>query len=134
MPDGSSQWRWVKQIWVIRADDIACYEEDMGSEDDFQMVTPMAIYSEGDESVAECKDAGDRNRVDHYWRTRLKEQQATSTLMAGVVEQMAKVSKVIRNQTVSGPAGTIQRNGYDHTHAVRKMLDRKHQVSGRTQF
>ena len=134
MKDGSQQWRWTQQVFVERGDAIACYEIDLGSEEQFEMVTPLHIISPwGEDSVAECLDAADRNRIDTHWRKRAKEMQESSTLMRDIVEQREKISQVVKNRTVSGPFQTNQRNGWDHTALERQLMTQKRERLGKTQ-
>jgi hypothetical protein len=111
-PDQSTAWHWVQQVFVERGDSIAKFETDFGPEENFETVTPFAMISFGDDTVAELQDAAARNRHDDYWYKYTQELKESSTLMRDIVEQKDKLSQVINNRTVIGPHQRTQRNGY----------------------
>ena len=121
MPDGSSQWRRVQAVYVVRGDTIAEYMTDLGPSMLFQRVTQIKLLAFGEESVGELMDEADRTRYDDYAEKLRQEVKESSTLIQDFVEEKERNWKIIRNQSVFGPGITRQRNGFD----IRAAYERK---------
>jgi hypothetical protein len=133
-PNGATDWRWIQKVFVVRGDTISKFITDFGPSEDFEMVTPIFLPNEGTDSVAVLQAMAEKNRHDHYWQTRAKEQLEQSTLITDLIEQEAKIHAIIRNRTVSGPIVTNQRNGWSRVTSQRNFKDRRQQKTGKVVF
>ena len=106
----ASEWRWVQAVYVIRGDAIAEYTKDYGPAERFTHVTPMAMPSFGDDTVAQLQEHFDKNREDNYWQRRSEEMLADSTLIADAIQHLEVEREVLRNRSVIGPVVSVQRN------------------------
>src|SRR3990167_6048405 len=79
MPDGSTRWRWVQEVTVIRGDRKAGWRQDLGPAEDFNRVSPLLIPSFGENTVAQLQYRADKNRQDDYWIRVAEEMQNEST-------------------------------------------------------
>lgn len=95
-PDGSQQLRWVQTVFVVRDDTIASHATDYGPAENFQKITPLFLWSEGDDTVAQLRDLAERNRHDTYWYDRAQAQKAESTLIRDAIAQMDARAEYIR--------------------------------------
>jgi hypothetical protein len=95
-PDGSSRWRWVQTVFILRGDAIAAHTRDFGPAEDYRHVTPLMMPSFGDDTVAQLREHAGRNRQDTYWRQRAKEQRAGSTLIRDHIEQLEMRREYVR--------------------------------------
>jgi hypothetical protein len=86
--NGSSSWRWVQTVFVLRGDAIAAHTTDYGPAKDFQQVTPLMMPSFGDDTVAQLREWAAKNRHDTYWQQRAAEQLANSTLIRDHINQL----------------------------------------------
>lgn len=132
--DGSSGYRWIQQVWVIRGDTIARYETDFGPAEDFKTVTPLAMPSEGDDTVAELQFWAEKNRHDDYWYKRSLELQAESTMMKDAANQILEIEEARKNRSVLGPYQTTQRNGYAAGLQSKLLKERREERTGRKTF
>ena len=99
-PDGSTASRWVQTVFVVRGDTIAAHTTDYGPAENFQHVTPLMIWSTGeDDTVAQLREHAEKNRHDDYWQKRAAEQLAASTLMRDHAEQIAMTREYARRNT-----------------------------------
>ena len=126
----AEDYRWVQQVWVVRDDTIACYEQDFGSYDDYEMITPIFIPNSGTDSVAVLQAIAEKNRHDTYWQTRAAAQLEASTLISDLIEQEAKIHAVIHNRTSSGPYVTNQRNGWSRQVTQRRLSANRQRATG----
>lgn len=126
--------RMIEQVFVIRGDAIACYEQDFGPADNFIYVPPMMIPSWGENTVAQLQDMGERHRHDPRWAKRIQEYRESSTLFADVIRQHEQRSLLIKNQSQFGPAGTFQRNGWSRDTAWRRYRDERARRTGKVQL
>lgn len=132
--NGAQDWRWVQKVFVVRGDTIAKYITDFGPCEDYEMITPLQMLSNGADTVGQLQDYAERNRHDTYWQSRAKEQLESSTLISDLIEQEAKLHEVIRNRTSIGAHVTIQRNGYAHEETIRRFNDRRRKRTGKVAF
>lgn len=95
-PDGTQSWRWVQTVFVVRGDAIAAYTTDFGPAENFANVTPLMMPSFGDDTVAQLREYADKNRHDTYWQDKAKEQQAHSTLIRDITDQVAMKAEYAR--------------------------------------
>ncbi|MDZ4250917.1 MAG: hypothetical protein U0990_12650 [Candidatus Nanopelagicales bacterium] len=114
--------RWVQQCFVIRGDAIACWEKDYGPAEDFAGVTPLLMPSLGENSVAQLQYFAEKNRNDDYWTKRSEEMAQASTLIQDHIRQIEIDHEIIRNRSIFGPAISVQRGGYSHERAERKLM------------
>lgn len=126
MDDGSEQWRWVQQVYVVRGDAIAKYETDYGPAERFVRIQPFAMPSFGDDSVAQLQEFAEKNRHDDYWAKRSDEMLAESTLIRDHLNQVEIDKAEIRNRSVIGPAISVQRNDYSQERLRRIIKERTH--------
>lgn len=108
--EGEDHGRWVQKVWVIRGDTIARYQTDLGPIEDFDMVVPLVMPSQGDDTVAELQAHAEKNRHDRYWSNRGKEMLAESTLVEDHLRLLDEETKQVLNKSVFGPAISVQRN------------------------
>lgn len=132
--NGAQDWRWIQKVFVVRGDTIAKYITDLGPADDYELITPIFLPNEGTDSVATLQAMAEKNRHDTYWQTRAKEQLEASTLISDLIEQEQKIHEVIRNQTVSGPYVTNQRNGWSRVTSQRNFKQRRQERTGKVVF
>lgn len=123
-PDGSTDYRWVQDVIVIRDDNRAHFITDLGPEANFKYVTPIMIPSLGDDTVAQLQDFAAKNRQDFYWQKRAEEMLEGSTLIRDLINQEEETRQIIRNRSTLGPHFTKQRNGYAQE-AMRRRLQAK---------
>ena len=126
--------RMLEQVFVIRGDAIACYEQDFGPADSFIYVPPMIIPSWGENTVAQLQDMGERHRHDPKWARRIIEYKESSTLFADVIRQEEQRHELIRNRSQFGPAGNFQRDGWSRSTAWRRWADERAKRTGKRQF
>ena len=105
------QWHRYQIITVVRDDHLAEWWHDLGPAEQFKG-PEIEVPSLGEHSVAELREIADgyRNRTD--WISFAAEQRAESTLIADFLTQTEENWKIINNQSVFGPGGQIQRNGF----------------------
>src|SRR3990167_11520874 len=65
--------RMIEQVFVIRGDAIACYEQDFGCADAFRYVPPLMMPSYGEKSVARMQWHGELHRQDDRWAKRMEQ-------------------------------------------------------------
>jgi hypothetical protein len=88
-PDGSSSWRWIQTVFVVRGDTIAAHTTDYGPAEDFKKVTPLFLWSPGDcDTVAQLREHAEKNRHDTHWYDRAQAQKAESTLIRDAIDQI----------------------------------------------
>lgn len=87
-PNGSSSWRWIQTVFVIRGDAIAAHTTDFGPAENFNLVTPLMMPSFGDDTVAQLREHAEKNRYDTYWQKRAEEQLENSTLIQDAIAQL----------------------------------------------
>jgi hypothetical protein len=75
-------------------------------------------------TVAEAQAMAEEKRHDTYWQKFLAEKQAESTLVQDWINQRQEQSKIIRNQSVFGPGGHKQRNGFSMKTALEPLKER----------
>ena len=108
-------------ILVNRGDRIAEWWYDLGPVGNFtanQFTFPL-IW---EHSVAEAQYMAEVKRHDNHWQRFMAEKMAESTLLIDAVEQRDEHRKVIRNQSVFGPGGHKQRDGFPRRKAVDDVL------------
>ena len=99
-------------ITVVRNDDLAEWWTELGPAENFS-APEVEIPSLLVHTVAELREIADQHRWrDNYWEKFTAEQVAESTLIPDFINQVEEHWKVIRNQSVFGPGGTTQRNGF----------------------
>lgn len=131
-PDGSSRYRWVQDVTVIRDDKKAHYLTDLGPEGDFKYVTPIMIPSFGENTVAELQYLAEKNRQDFYWQRRAEEMLEGSTLIHDLINQEEEIHQIIRNRSVFGPSYNHQRNGYSQVTMERRLRTKREKYYKRT--
>lgn len=108
------QWHRWQVVTVVRDDALAEWWRDLG---------PKALYSRpeveipslGEHTVGELWDMAAHYRLqDDYWMKRTQELTEGCTLIHDFLEQKAEMRKVMRNQSVYGPGGHKQRDGFPH--------------------
>lgn len=134
LPDGSRQWRWVQQVFVVRDDTISKYETDFGPAENFRDITPMVMPSHGTDTVAQLQEFAARNRQDDYWQKEAQAQQAESTLITDHIRQFEQIHEVLRNRSTFGPAQSTQRNGYSDVTFQRGLIQQKRERTGKVQL
>lgn len=87
-PNGSTSWRWVQTVFVIRGDTIAAHTTDYGPAEDFALTTPLMMPSFGENTVAQLREHAEKNRHDTYWQQRAAEQLKNSTLIQDFIAQL----------------------------------------------
>lgn len=123
MVDGKA--RWIQAVYVLRNDAIAEWCYDYGPAEGFERVTPIAIPSLGDDSVAQLQEIAEKNRHSDKWAKRAEEMQAESTLIADHMAQLEKDRLQMRNVSVVGPAMRVQRNEYSQERTRRLIKERQ---------
>ena len=117
--------RMIEQVFVIRGDAIACYEQDFGPADNFPYVPPMMMPSFGENPVGLMQWHGERHRNDTKWARRMIEYKESSTLFADVIRQEEQRHEAIRNRSSFGPYTVVQRDGYPHEAVLRAWKDER---------
>lgn len=103
-------WRRVQKVYVNRDGRMAVYVRDMGPAADCQ-APQFRVCSLWEDSVAYCMDQADRQRWgDDYWQRFLAEKAGESTLVQDAVRFVEEGARLMRNQSVFGPAVSRQRN------------------------
>lgn len=125
MPDGSTRRRWIQRLRVNRGDRMAYYEEDLGDADDFKTVTPLAMPSFGDDTVAELRAYAEKNRHDDYWTKRAAEMLASSTLVEDHLRQLEILREIRANRSVLGPGLNVQRNEFPLEEVTRTIKEKR---------
>lgn len=128
--EGPVDGRWVQYVFVVRGNAIAKYVTDFGPAEDYADVTPMRMPSFGDDSVAQLQAFAEKNRHDDYWQKRRAELLEGSTLIQDHIRQIEIDQQVIHNRSVFGPAIAVQRGGYSHTRAMRKLMEQSDKFHG----
>lgn len=95
-PNGSTSWRWIQTVFVIRGDAIAAHTTDFGPAEDFALVTPLMMPSFGDDTVAQLREHAEKNRHDAYWQQRAEEQLKNSTLIQDHITQLEMQGEFIK--------------------------------------
>ena len=126
--------RMIEQVFVIRGDAIACYEQDFGHADNYTYVPPLMMPSYGENSVALMQWHGERHRNDDKWGKRMEEYKATSTLFEDVLRAEEQRHEIIKNRTSLGPHINVQRNDWSHETALRRFNDKRRSRTGRIQL
>ena len=127
--------RMVEFVFVIRGDAIAKYVQDFGAYDDWPFyIPPMIVPSDGENTVAQLQDMGERHRHDDKWDRRMREYKEGSTLFQDIIRQEEQRHEIIQNRSTFGPAGNFQRNGWPHEHVVRRWMDERARRTGKRQF
>lgn len=86
------EWHWVQQIFILRDDCIAKYEQDFGDADNFLDIQPLVLVCDGqDDTVGEAQEEATKNRHDTYWAKRARELQDSSTLIEDHIKQIEMV-------------------------------------------
>ncbi len=126
--------RMIEQIFVVRDDTIACYEQDFGPADDYPYVPPLLMPSFGEMDVAEVQWHGERHRNDDKWAKRMQEYKEGSTLFNDIIEQEAQRLEARRNRSVLGPFVNTQRNEFSRETAERRWNDERRRRTGKVQL
>ena len=135
MLPGFEGMRMVEFVFVIRGDAIAKYVQEFGAYDDWPFyVPPMIMPSDGENTVAQLQDMGERHRHDDKWDRRMREYREGSTLFADVLRQEQERHEQIHNRSVIGPYQTTERNGYSHENTIRKYKDELARRTKRRRF
>jgi len=116
--------RWLQKIFVIRDDCIAKYQVDLGPESDFEKVMPLVMPSYGDDTVGQLMAYADKNRQDHYWYNRRQEMLGESTLIEDHLRLLDNGTRQLFNQSVFGPAISVQRNRTNRQAMTRHLKER----------
>lgn len=134
MPDGSTQWRWVQEVTVIRNDKKHQWRRDLGSTKLFKQAVPLFMPSFGENSVAQLQEFALKNRHDNYWYKRSQEMKAESTLMKDAADQNDEIELARKNISVLGPHLKKQRNDYAPGVNARKLKERREEKTGKKVF
>jgi hypothetical protein len=102
--------RMIEQVFVIRGDAIACFEQDFGPEEEFLYVPPMMMPSYGENPVGLMQEFGERHRNDGRWAKYIRELKEGSTLFEDVRDQLEQKTYWNRAKSSFGPGGSFQRN------------------------
>lgn len=128
--NGSQRRRWIQRLWVVRGDSLARYETDMGPASRYADVQELIIPSFGDDSVAELQYEADLHRHDTYWKGRIEEIKASSTLIADAVQQTEQRHQLIHNRSSFGPYARAQRDGFSLDSVERQISQRRQDYGG----
>ena len=105
-------------ITVNRGDKLVEWWSELGPVKNFT-APELDIPSLWEHSVAELQEIAEEKRLgDTYWQKFTAERANDSTLYADWANQYEERGKILRNQSVSGPKLTKQRNGFS-----RKVLN-----------
>lgn len=116
---GHRGWRRAQVIYVNRGDRLARWAQDLGPWDD--SVQELSIPSMWVHSVAKLQEMAEKMRVDDYWQKFLDEEMNDGEdIIAKAIAQYYERRKIIRNQSVYGPGGHKQRDGFP-TAVVREL-------------
>ena len=136
MPGYDKNPRMVEFVFVVRDDAIAKFERDFGAYDDWGFyVPPMMIPSDGENTVAQLMDMGERHRHDQKWDKRMREYKESSTLFSDVIRQEQEQHEFITNRSIFGPSQTTFRNSphfSPRTH--RNYKDKLAEITKRRKF
>jgi hypothetical protein len=123
VPEGGTAWHRVQDVFVVRGDEIASYQTDLGPIENFD-APPVAMLGVGEDTVGEMVDEADRSRADPYYAKLQKELHEGSSLIQDFINQKEANWKVIKNQSTFGPAVTRQRNGFPYQEVHKQALAR----------
>ena len=99
-------------ITVVRDDQLTEWWDDMGPAENFT-THQFEVPSLGNHSVAELRDiALSQHDTSRYWENFADEARAESTLAEDALAYFEENRKRIRNQSVYGPGGHKQRDGF----------------------
>lgn len=99
-------------ITVNRGDQLVEWWSNLGPVTSFT-APELDIPSLWEHSVAELQEIAEEKRLgDDYWQKFTKEMQDESNLLTDWANQYEERGRVIRNQSVSGPGISKQRNGF----------------------
>ena len=107
---------------------LSAFYTDMGPVADYMVMVDEVLYPTppfqqvilGAHSVGESRDMADDGRNDDWAVKMLHEQTMESTIIDDWQQLMETDVKLIRNQSVFGPTGKTQRNGYSRQAARRQ--------------
>lgn len=118
------QWHRWQIVVVVRNDELAEYWTDLGLRHPGD-APPCEIPSLGEHTVAEVMDLAEHYRLqDVYFKQRLREQAAASTLIPDYLNQLEERWKIINNQSVFGPGYKTQRDGFSKEAAHESVSSR----------
>ena len=119
----TNQWHRWQIVTVYRNDRLTEWWSDLGPSENFP-ASQIEVPSLGEHTVGELRDIAERYRLrdGDYWRRFAAEQSQASTLAADAVAQVEERQRVMRNQSVYGPAVRRQRIGFPR----RAMHERIH--------
>lgn len=109
----SRQWHRWQVVTVNRNDVLTDWWFDLGPQEDFPGVPPIAIPGLFEESVANLRDLAERRRNTDTFAQQKAELEAESTLIPDMVNQFEEGKRIMQNVSVFGPGVTHQRNGLD---------------------
>ena len=119
MPDGSTAWRRIQAVYVLRGQAIAEYTTDLGSSKEMENVAERKILTcayEGDtpeDTVGEVMEMAARARGDDTFQKLKTEILEGSTLIKDFLQERSENWERIYNRSQFGPKYKKQRNGYD---------------------
>ena|GEM_PF-3581882 len=120
---GLPGYRRIQSLYVIRGDEMAVLERDLGDARSFT-APEFRCLSFMVHTAGELWDMADFNRDrDEWFRQRLREIDGESTLTADWLKFLEERYKRVRNQSQFGPGGAIQRNGFSLAGAQTALAD-----------
>lgn len=110
----------IQFVWVARNGVVMEWSQDLGRSDGY--TSPgLDIPAIWEHTVGELFDIAEEARLgNNYWQRWTAEQESESTLIPDWINQVDEQSKIIRNQSVFGPGGHRQRNGFPLKEVLRK--------------
>ena len=127
--------RMIEQVFVIRGDAIACYEQDFGLANNFMYVPPLFMPSYGENPVGLMQWHGERHRNDPKWAKRMQEYKESSTLFQDVIRQQEERSQFIKNRSTFGPHQVTHRNSpHFSPRTQREWNNERKRRTGKAQF
>lgn len=109
--------RRYQRVWVNRNDHIAVFTKDLGLASDFTY-PELQIPAEWQHSVAELQEIADQVREGRELVDLMEHRQSESTLVQDWLDQVERHRKVFKNQSVIGPGGMTQRDGFPRRQAL----------------
>jgi len=109
----SRQWHRWQVVTVNRNDILTDWWHDLGPQENFPGVPPLAIPGLFEEPVANLRDLAEQQRHSDRFSKRKAELEAESTLIPDLLNQYEEGKRIRRNVSSFGPAVTHQRNGLD---------------------
>ena len=116
--------RRILKVFVIRDDAIARWQQDLGPESDYEDIMPLIMPSMGDYTVGQLLEYAQKNRQDKYWANRRKEMLSESTLIEDHLRLLDNGTRQLFNQSVFGPAISVQRNRTNRQAMTRHLKER----------